>query len=168
MDRWLEEDEEIAGHPRDPYHRIDVRKTSRHIRISLDGEPLAETRRASALFETGLPARWYLPVEDVTADLRDSETTTHCPYKGDASYHSVLLTGGEVADDLVWTYREPLPDALAIQDLVCFFNERVDVELDGELQERPTSPWSDGIRRAGEPAAGADARLIARVSSVGP
>lgn len=98
MDRWLEEDEEIAGHPRDPYHRIDVRRSGRQIRISLEGELLAQTRRARALFETGLPTRWYLPREDVTAELAPSDTATHCPYKGDASYHSVLLASGPLAE----------------------------------------------------------------------
>jgi uncharacterized protein (DUF427 family) len=148
MDRWLEEDEEISGHPRDPYHRIDVRQTSRHVRISLEGELLAQTRRALALFETGLPIRWYLPLEDVAAELRASETTTLCPYKGVAAYHSVALPGGGTAEDLVWFYPDPLSEALPVRDLVCFFNERVDVELDGELQERPESPWSDGPRGA--------------------
>jgi uncharacterized protein (DUF427 family) len=148
MDTWLEEGEEITGHPRDPYHRIDIRRSSRHIRISLDGERLAETRRAWALFETGLPTRWYLPLEDVTAELRDSDTSTYCPYKGVAAYRSVALQSGELGEDLVWFYADPLPEGQPIRDLVCFFDERVDVELDGEPQERPESPWSNGARWA--------------------
>ena len=83
MDHWLEEDEEIFVHPRDPYHRIDVLATDRHIRISLDGELLAETDRALALFESNLPTRWYLPREDVRAELEPTDTVTRCPYKGD-------------------------------------------------------------------------------------
>ena len=141
VDQWFEEDEEVFGHPRDPYHRIDIRRTSRHIRISLDGELLAETSRALALFESNLPVRWYLPREDVVAELEPSQKTTMCPYKGHASYYSVRLPDGERVDDLVWYYAEPLLDASAIRGLVCFFNEWVDIELDGELQERPDTPW---------------------------
>ncbi len=139
VDRWLEEDEEIGIHPRDPYHRIDVLSTDRHVRISLDGELLAESERAVALFESSLPARWYIPLEDVVAELEPSDTTTGCPYKGTASYYSV---NGE--QDLVWYYADPLPEVARIKGLVCFFNEKVDLELDGELQERPESPWSKG------------------------
>lgn len=136
MERWLEEDEEIIGHPRDPYHRIDTRPSSRHVRISLDGELLADSRSAVALFESNLPVRWYLPRSDVAAGLTPSDTHTICPYKGTASYYSVGS-----AEDLVWYYPEPLGEAAAIKDRLCFFNERVDVELDDEAQERPESPW---------------------------
>jgi uncharacterized protein (DUF427 family) len=136
MDHWYEEDEEIFGHARDPYHRIDVLRSDRHVRVSLDGEVLAESDRAMALFESNLPPRWYLPREDVVASLEPSETRTVCPYKGFASYYSV---GPE--QDLVWVYEDPLPDAAKIAGLLCFFNERVDHELDGEALERPASPW---------------------------
>jgi uncharacterized protein (DUF427 family) len=146
MDAWFEEAEEIFGHPRDPYHRIDVRRSDRHVRISLDGETLAETTRAVALFESNLPTRWYVPREDVRARLEQTPTTTVCPYKGTASYHTVALQNGETAKDLIWFYPDPFPEAAPIKDLVCFFNERVDVELDGELQERPESPWSNSNR----------------------
>jgi uncharacterized protein (DUF427 family) len=142
MDHWLEEDEEVFGHPRDPYHRIDVRRTDRHVRISLDGELLAESDRAMALFESNLPTRWYLPADDAVASLEPSDTTTMCPYKGIASYYSVAVDGGK---DLIWVYEDPLPEALQIKGLLCFFGERVDIELDGELQERPESPWSHGV-----------------------
>ncbi len=137
MDRWLEEAEEIDVHPRDPYHRIDVIETDRHVRILLGGEVLADTSRALALFETGLPVRWYIPSEDVLAALEPSDTVTHCPYKGQASYYSV----GD-AHDLVWCYEHPRPEVGSIVGRLCFFNERVDLELDGELEERPESPWS--------------------------
>ncbi|HEY5189240.1 MAG TPA: DUF427 domain-containing protein [Solirubrobacteraceae bacterium] len=154
MGRWLEEGEEIFGHPRDPYHRIDVRATDRHIRISLDGEALAETTRAVGLFESNLPARWYLPPADVSATLEPSETVTHCPYKGAAAYYSIRRGDGELGTDLVWYYAEPLDEAAGVAGLVCFFNERVDIELDGELQERPQSPWSRGVKS--EPTQNAD------------
>jgi len=145
--RWLEEDEEIAVHPRDPYHRIDVLSTHRCIRISLDGELLAETSRALALFESNLPVRWYMPAEDVMAALEPSETVTRCPYKGTAAYHNVSLSdGADGGTDLIWYYPEPMAEVGRIKGLLCFFNERVDIELDGEPVERPESPWSRGIR----------------------
>ena len=141
MGRWLEEGEEIRVHPRDPYHRVDVVGTDRHIRVSLEGELLAETDRALALFESNLPTRWYIPREDVVAALEPSDTVTRCPYKGTASYYSV--NGGK---DLVWYYDEPFPEVGRIAGLLCFFNERVDIELDGELEERPDSPWSRPVK----------------------
>jgi uncharacterized protein (DUF427 family) len=146
MDRWLEEDEEVAIHPRDPYHRIDVVRSDRHVRVSLGGELLAESNRALALFESNLPTRWYLPLEEVVAELVDSDAVTRCPYKGTASYYSVTLSDGTLAKDLIWFYPEPHAEVQRITGLVCFFNERVELELDGVLQERPESPWSRGVR----------------------
>jgi uncharacterized protein (DUF427 family) len=143
MGRWLEEGEEIGVHPRDPYHRVDVLATDRHIRISLDGTVLAETDRALGLFESNLPARWYLPAEDVKVELEPTDTVTRCPYKGTASYYSARVPGGK---DLVWYYEQPLDEVGRIKDLVCFFNEKVDIELDGELQQRPDSPWSHRVK----------------------
>lgn len=136
MERWLEEDEEIAGHPRDPYHRIDTRASRRHVRVLHEGVVLADSRDAVALFETGLPVRWYLPRSDVRAPLTESATRTRCAYKGEASYYSV----GD-AEDLVWYYPDPLPEAEAVRDRLCFYSERVDIELDGEPQARPASPF---------------------------
>jgi uncharacterized protein (DUF427 family) len=141
VDTWMEEDEEVIGHARDPYHRIDLRRTSRQIRLSLDGRLLAETTRAAALFESNLPARWYMPREDVVAELEPSDNHSICPYKGRASYYSVRLEDGRRLEDLVWYYPEPLAEASGISGLLCFYNERVDIELDGEAQERPESPW---------------------------
>lgn len=143
VDRWFEEAEEIGVHPRDPYHRIDVLRSERHVRVSLDGRPLADTRRAIALFETSLLTRWYIPSEDVQAELEPSDTVTRCPYKGTASYYSV--NGNE---DLVWYYADPLPEVAPIKDLLCFFNEKVDIELDDEQEERPETPWSGRVRSA--------------------
>ncbi len=144
MDRWLEEDEEVLVHPRDPYHRIDVLQTNRCVRVSLQGEVLAESNGALALFESNLPPRWYLPREDVRAELEPSETVTRCPYKGKAAYHSVQLPSDRVVSDLVWSYAEPFAEAARIKDRLCFLDEKVDLELDGEPQERPASPWQDG------------------------
>ena len=142
MDEWFCEDEQLHGHPRDPYHRIDVHPTSRHVRVLFDEELLAETHRASALFETSLPPRYYIPAEDVRSDLLEpSSTRTRCAYKGSASYWSVRV-GDRLVEDLVWTYRDPQREAEPIRDLLCFFNERVDLELDGERVERPRTQWS--------------------------
>jgi uncharacterized protein (DUF427 family) len=141
LDHWYEEDEELFVHPRDPYHRVDALATSRRVRVSLDGETLAETDRGTVIFETGLPPRWYFPPEDVTAELIASETRTGCAYKGFAEYHSVRV-GGRVEEDVVWRYGEPHRDVAPIAGMLAFFNERVDIDLDGERQERPLTPWS--------------------------
>jgi uncharacterized protein (DUF427 family) len=148
IDQWFEEAQEIFVHPRDPYHRIDTIGTDRHIRITSGGELLAETDRAVALFESNLPARWYVPREDVVAELIPSDTVTRCPYKGTAGYYDVRLESGEILEDLIWIYSEALPESSRIAGLLAFYNERVDVELDGELQERPETPWSRVKKRA--------------------
>jgi uncharacterized protein (DUF427 family) len=138
VDEWLEENERLVGHPRDPYSRIDVRDTSRHVRVTIGGETVAESRRTRVLFEGGLPERWYFPREDVRTDLlEDSDKQTTCAYKGFASYWSV---GDE--EDIAWTYHDPLHDALQIKGLIAFFNERVDLEVDGERSEPPRTQWS--------------------------
>ena len=142
VDEWFAEDDQLFGHPRDPFHRIDIHPTARRVRVLLDGEVLAETVRAQALFETALPPRWYIPPEDVRTELLEtSETKTRCAYKGSASYWHVRV-GGRLEDDLVWSYPEPQHDAEQVRGLLCFFNERVDLELDGEVGERPRTQWS--------------------------
>jgi uncharacterized protein (DUF427 family) len=153
MDHWLEEDEEVFVHPRDPYHRVDVVRSDRQVRVLLEGELLAESTRAFALFESNLPTRWYLPREDVIASLEPTDTVTRCPYKGQASYFSVKLDGGETVKDLIWFYEAPIAEAVRIEGLLCFFSERVDIELDGELQAQPESPWSRGVKSENAPAA---------------
>ena len=114
--------QQLFGHPRDPYSRIDVYKTTRHVRVLLDGELLADTRRAQALFETGLPTRYYIPREDVVAEVEPSDRHTTCPYKGVASYYTV---GGN--KDIAWYYPDPLPGVEPIKDLVAFWNERAEI-----------------------------------------
>lgn len=142
FDTWLEENDTIVGHPRDPFHRVDVRQSSRNVRIALDGHVLAESSRPVVLFETNLPMRYYLPVADVDPTvLRRSDTHTACAYKGVASYHSLELPGRSVSD-LAWFYPDPLPDAVQVTGLISFFTERVDLTLDGVAQERPVTPWS--------------------------
>jgi uncharacterized protein (DUF427 family) len=142
MDRWLEEDEELIGHVRDPYHRVDVLDSSRHVKVSIDGVVVAETHRPKALYETGLPVRWYFPPEDVRMDLlTPSDTRTTCAYKGEAGYHSADVNGG-IAEDVVWGYADPRREAERIRDHLAFYSERVDIEVDGEAQPRPVSPFS--------------------------
>jgi uncharacterized protein (DUF427 family) len=142
LDGWLQEDAPALGHPRDPFHRIDVLPSSAHVRVSLGGELVVDTHRARALFETGLPTRWYVPREDLREELlRPSGHSSVCAYKGVASYASVQANG-ELVEDVLWWYPEPLADAEQLRGHVCFFDERVDVELDGTLQERPTTQWS--------------------------
>src|SRR3954447_762888 len=107
LDAWYEEDEEAIVHPRDPYHRVDVVRSSRHVVVRVGEQVIAESTRPLALFETGLPTRWYLPEDDVRTELlAPSDTRTGCAYKGFASYWSVRL-GDELEEDVVWTYREP-------------------------------------------------------------
>ncbi|HEY8452709.1 MAG: DUF427 domain-containing protein [Micromonosporaceae bacterium] len=142
MSEWLEEDEPVYVHPRDPYTRVDILASSRHVRIELDGVTLADSRRPHVLFETGLPPRYYLPMSDVRMDLlRPSEHRTACPYKGTASYWSVEVNG-RTYENLAWTYRTPLPESQKIAGLVCFYDEKVDVYVDGVRQERPRTPFS--------------------------
>jgi uncharacterized protein (DUF427 family) len=131
MDEWLEEDEVAFGHVRDPFHRIDVRKTSRHVKVSVNGEVVADSTRALALFETSLPTRWYFPVEDVRMDLFErSGVRTTCAYKGQADH---LSLPGE--RNIAWTYDEAQPEVGPI----ALYNEWVDIEVDGEPQERPVT-----------------------------
>jgi uncharacterized protein (DUF427 family) len=145
-DEWFVEDAQAFGHPRDPYSRIDVYPASRRVRVLVDGEVVADSRRARILFEAALPPRYYLPEEDVRTELLEaSSTKTRCAYKGSASYWHVRI-GDELHDDLVWTYREPQHDAEPVRDLLAFFNERVDLEIEGELAERPTTQWSRADR----------------------
>ena len=160
MSEWLEEDEPVYVHPRSPYTRVDILASSRRVRIELDGVTVAESGQPRILFETGLPPRYYLPLTDLRMDLlQPSDRSTQCPYKGTASYWSVdtslaggsggssALTstaggsGGRRHQDVVWMYRTPLPESQKIAGLACFYNERVDLYLDGVKQPRPDSPF---------------------------
>ena len=142
MDEWLEEDEPVYTHPRDPYTRVDILASSQHVRVEIDGVTVADSVRPHILFETGLPPRYYLPLSDVRTELlAASDTTSHCPYKGTAAYWSVDAGHG-VRPDLVWIYRTPLPESQKVAGLACFYNEKVDLYLDGELQDRPRTHFS--------------------------
>jgi len=142
MDEWLEEDEPIYVHPRDPYKRVDILASSRHVRVELDGVTLADSHAPRILFETSLPPRYYLPLADLRMDLlRPSDTRTQCPYKGTAGYWSVEVNG-KLHEDLVWIYRQTVPESQKIVGLACFYNEKVDLIVDGERLDRPRTPFS--------------------------
>ncbi len=129
MDAWYEEEERIPPpHPRDPYHRVDVRRSARRTAVRADGRTVAESPRPWAVFETGMPTRLYLPRDDVRMDLLEpTDTVTYCPYKGKATYFRLAAGGGDVA----WTFEEPLAEALAIRGALCFADGGVDVVVDG-------------------------------------
>lgn len=134
MDAWFEEDHQIRVHPHDPYHLVDVRASSRHLRILLHGEPVAETRRPVLVFETGLPVRYYIPKMDLRLELlEEGERTTHCAYKGTAPHYSVRLPDGELVENIAWHYPFPNPGYGDLQNLVAFYQERVNqFYVDGE------------------------------------
>jgi uncharacterized protein (DUF427 family) len=142
MDAWFEEDEEVFTHPRDPHTRVDILASSRHVRVEVDGVTVAESTSPRLLFETGLPVRYYLPKPHVRMDLLSpTETVSHCPYKGRAEWWSVRL-GDTVHEDLAWSYRAPLPESQKVAGLIAFYDEKVDVYVDGELQARPQTKFS--------------------------
>ncbi|WP_406010975.1 DUF427 domain-containing protein [Streptomyces sp. NBC_00637] len=142
LDHWYEEEEEIFVHPRDPHKRVDALPGSRHVQVAIDGTVVADTRRPVLLFETGLPTRYYIPREDVRLDLfRPTDHRTGCPYKGTATYWS--WTGAaDVPPHVVWSYPAPLPAVAAIAGLLAFYNEAVDLTVDGESLERPVTPFT--------------------------
>jgi uncharacterized protein (DUF427 family) len=142
MDAWFEEDEEVFTHPRDPYKRVDILASSRHVRVEVDGVTVAESASPRLLFETGLPVRYYLPKTHVRIDLLiPTESETHCPYKGQAQWWSVRA-GDTVHQNLAWSYPTPLPESQKIAGLVAFYNEKVDIYVDGVRQERPHTMFS--------------------------
>ena len=143
MDAWFEEDEEVFTHPRDPYTRVDILASSRHVRVELAGATIAESSSPRLLFETGLPERFYLPKPHVRLDLLvSSDTVTHCPYKGRAEWWSVRTPDGAVHPDLAWSYRAPRPESQKIAGLIAFYDEKVDVIVDGVRRERPQTKFS--------------------------
>ena len=152
LDRWLEEDEEVAVHPRDPHKRVEAIASSRHITVavgSVGGVVLADSHRPVLLFETDLPTRYYLPRDDVNFDALTSSTNSSlCPYKGEADqYWSVI--GQPDAKDVAWSYSAPFPAVGKIAGRVAFYNELVDITLDGVIMDRPVSPFSRAGNRPG-------------------
>ncbi len=142
LDHWFEEDEEVFIHARDPYTRIDILPSSRRVTVEINGVQVADTTNAMMLFETGLPTRYYMPKTDVQLDLlKPTDTVTHCPYKGAARYWTVEANG-EKFEDHVWGYDSPLPESSRIAGLVSFYNEKVGIYLDGELQPKTKTKFS--------------------------
>jgi len=140
MDAWYEEDEEVIAHARDPFHRIDILRSARHVRVRIRNMVVADSRRSRMLFETGLPVRYYIPRDDVRLDLLAmSDTVTACAYKGQTTQYWSFRGGPR---DVAWSYDRPSPEVGGIAGRVCFFNERVDIEIDAVLQPRPQTPWS--------------------------
>lgn len=142
MDGWFEENEEVFVHPHDPYTRIDILRSSRHVEVEVNGVKIADTHCPTLLFETKLPARYYIPKLDVRMDLLiPTDTVTGCAYKGFAQYWSVNA-GGQTVKDLAWSYKTPLPENVKIAGLIAFYNERADFIVDGEPQMRPKTKFS--------------------------
>ena len=149
VDRWLEEDEEVSGHPRDPYKRVDALPSSRHVVVALDGVVLGETRSPVLLFETGLPTRYYLPRADVDLGLlTPTANRSHCPYKGRADEYWTVTDRPE-ARNIAWSYAEPYPAVGRISGRIAFYNELVDLTVDGVAQPRPVSIFSVRAQRPG-------------------
>lgn len=141
MDQWFEEDTPIHVHPKDPFKRVDVLQSNRPVTVSVDGVKIASTPTAMHLYETGLPCRFYIPLTAIDPTvLRQSDTTTKCPYKGIAEYYSVEING-QLHEDLFWYYRAPTLECAKVEGLCCPYNERVDITLDGKQLERPKTPF---------------------------
>ncbi|OBF36301.1 hypothetical protein A5724_13450 [Mycobacterium sp. ACS1612] len=135
---WYEEDEPIWGHPRNPYVRVDALRSHRHVTVALDGVLLAETGSPVLVFETGLPTRYYIDRTDVAFEhLEPSDTQTLCPYKGVTSGYWSVRAGDAVHRDLAWTYDYPLQAVAPVTSMVAFYNEKLDITVDGVQLPRP-------------------------------
>ncbi|MDQ1752664.1 MAG: hypothetical protein QOE71_3720 [Pseudonocardiales bacterium] len=143
VDAWYEEDERVFVHPRDPYTRVDALRSTRTVRVELDGVVLAESSSPVMVFETGLPTRYYVNRTEVNWQyLTPTDTETSCPYKGTTSGYWSAQVNGVTYDDLVWSYDFPTRDLLPIAGLVAFYNEKVDLVLDGRALPRPRTHFS--------------------------
>jgi len=129
---WFAEDEKLLGsHPRDPYKRIECLPSSREIRVEIDGSVVAQSRQNVFLYETGLRTRFYITPTFVNWEfLTESETISYCPYKGMANYYN-LVVGEKEIKDAVWYYKYPTHESQMIAGHLCFYNEKVDVYIDG-------------------------------------
>jgi uncharacterized protein (DUF427 family) len=129
-DAWFEEDEEVLGHPRNPYHRVDCLRSRRRLRVDAGGTTLVDTDETLAVYETALEPRLYVDRRFVRMDvLEPSPTRTYCPYKGTAAYWSARI-GDEVHADVAWSYDDPLPESAALGGLLSFDEKRVGVVHD--------------------------------------
>ncbi|WP_329571360.1 DUF427 domain-containing protein [Kitasatospora sp. NBC_01266] len=147
LDAWYEEDEQVFVHPRNPYVRVDALRSTRTVRVERDGTVLAESSSPVLVFETGLPTRFYLNRTEVDfSRLVPSDTVTACPYKGTTTGYWSARIGERLHPDLAWCYDFPTHQLTPIAGLVAFYNERVDLFLDGRKLERPKRPTA----RAGD------------------
>ncbi len=143
LDAWFEEDEEVFVHPRNPYARVDALRSTRSVRVELDGVLLAESSCPVMVFETGLPTRYYLDRTAVSFEhLVANDTVTSCPYKGRTSGYWSVRIGEELHPDLAWAYDFPTRQLTPIAGLIAFYNEKLDLTVDGELLERPKTHFS--------------------------
>jgi uncharacterized protein (DUF427 family) len=144
LDGWFEEDEEVFVHPRNPYTRVDAVRSTRHVRVAVGDTVLAETSSPVMVFETGLPTRYYVNRTEVHFEnLLPTDTVTACPYKGHTTGYWRLRAGGATQRDVAWTYDFPTQQLLPIAGLIAFYNERVDISVDGIVLPRPTTQFSD-------------------------
>jgi uncharacterized protein (DUF427 family) len=143
LDAWFEEDEEVFVHPRSPYTRVDAVRSTRTVRVELGGLVLAESASPVMVFETGLPTRYYLNRTEVNFEhLEPSATVTSCPYKGKTTGYWSVRAGGTVHPDLAWAYDFPTRQLLPIAGMIAFYNEKVDISIDGQARERPVTHFS--------------------------
>lgn len=140
IDSWFEEDEEVFVHPRNPYTRVDALRSTRHVTVSLEGVTLADSRSTVMVFETGLPTRYYFNRTEIDfAHLTPTDTVTACPYKGRTTGYWSVHVNGTTHQDIAWAYDFPTRQLLPIAGLVAFYNEKVDVTIDGERLARPVT-----------------------------
>ena len=143
LDRWFEEDEEVFVHPRNPYTRVDALRSTRTVRVGLDGIELARSASPVMVFETGLPTRYYFNRTEVRLErLVGSDSASSCPYKGHTSSYWSAHLGDRVVPDVAWAYDFPTPPLLPIAGLIAFYNEKVDIEVDGKALVRPITHFS--------------------------
>jgi uncharacterized protein (DUF427 family) len=143
FDAWFEEDEEVFVHPRNPYSRVDALRSTRGVTVSLEGVELARSSSPVMVFETGLPTRYYLNRTEVHFEhLESSDTVTSCPYKGRTTGYWSVRLGDRIVPDLAWAYDFPTLALQPIAGLIAFYNEKVDISIDGEEVERPSTHFS--------------------------
>ena len=151
LDAWFEEDEQVFVHPRSPYVRVDALRSSRPVRVELEGVVLADSPSPVMVFETGLPTRYYLSRTDVDfGHLIPTDTVTACPYKGVTSGYWSIRAGDTVHRDLAWAYDFPTRQLLPIAGMVAFYNEKVDIFLGDRQLEQPQTHFfpADDSRKA--------------------
>ncbi|HEX3589211.1 MAG TPA: DUF427 domain-containing protein [Pseudonocardiaceae bacterium] len=143
LDAWFEEDEQVFVHPRDPYSRVDALRSTRHVTVELDGMVLADSSSTVMVFETGLPTRYYFNRTEVDfGHLEPTDTMTACPYKGQTTGYWSVRSGDTLHKDLAWAYDFPTRQLLPIAGLIAFYNEKVDISVDGERLDRPKTHFS--------------------------